>query len=249
MNWMTITPAEAVIGQEVTIHTLITNTGDVIGSYDVTLSVDGTIEATKSIIDLAGGANEEVTFVIIKETTGIYNLNVNGTTYTLVVNDAEEPEEIIELFSIIPNYEGDTGVIISARVEYGIYEAYYSTPFSQPNTEFILKVNLDNNLLEEVTLIASDQLEQDRNTGSINYIPDEGWTSGTYTFQAELSTSEATIETSPLVRLVITPAAVARVVNWAILGEIIVGMLIVTLLVVLLILHHTRDMLRDQYTE
>jgi hypothetical protein len=249
VSWLTISPAEANISQEVTINALITNTGKANGSYDVTLSIDDVVEATESIVNLAGGTSQEVTFTITMETAGVYTVNVNGTTGTLVVNNAYEPEAAIELFGITPNYESDTGVITFTRVDYGINESYYSMLFSQPDVELILKVGLDDEPLEEVVLIASGQAEPDMSSGSVNYIPAESWTSGTYTFQAELRTSEGVIEVSPPVRLIITPAVAAGVASWATLGEIIGGVLIISLLAVLLILHRNRDMLRAESPE
>ena len=207
------------------------------------------MEVTESIVDLAGEASQEATFTITRETAGVYTVNVNGTTGTLVVSDVEESAAAIELFSITPNSESDTGVITFARADYGIYESYYSTLFSELDAELILKVGLGSEALEEVTLIASGQSEPDMSTGSLNYIPAEGWTNGTYTFQAELRTGEGVIETSPPVRLIITPAAAAGVASWATLGEIIGGVLIIALLAVLLILHRNRDMLRAQSLE
>jgi hypothetical protein len=249
VNWLTISPAETSIGQEVTINALVTNTGEADGSYDVTLSIDDVVEATERIVDLAGGASQEVTFTITRETTGVYTVDVNGTTGTLVVNNAYEPEAAIGLFGITPNYESDTGVITFTRVDYGINESYYSMLFSQPDIELILKVDLNDKPLEEVVLIASGQSEPDMSSGSVNYIPAESWTSGTYTFQAELRTSEGVIEVSPPVRLIITPATAAGVASWATLGEIIGGVLIISLLAVLLILHRNRDMLRAESPE
>jgi hypothetical protein len=249
ISWLTINPSEANIGQEVTINALITNTGEADGSYDVTLSIDDVVEATESIVDLGGESSQEVTFTITMEAAGVYTVNVNGTTGTLVVNSVYKPEAAIELFSITPSYESDTGVITFTRVDYGINESYYLMLFSQPDMELVLKVSLDDESLEEVILIVSGQSEPDMSSGSMSYIPVESWTSGTYTFQAELRTSEGVIEVSPPVRLIITPAVAASVATWATLGEIIGGALIIALLVVLLILHRNRDMLRAQPLE
>ena len=249
VSWLTISPSEVNIGQEVTINALITNTGEAGGSYNVTLSIDDVVEAIESIVDLAGGASQEVSFTITREDVGVYLIDVNGTTGTLVVNNAYKPEAAIELFGITPSYESDTGVITSTRVDYGINESYYATLFSQPGIELVLEVGLDDEPLEEVILIASGQSEPDMRTGSLSYVPVESWTSGTYTFQAELRTSEGVIEVSPPVRLIITPATAAGVASWATLGEIIGGVLIISLLAVLLILHRNRDMLRAESAE
>jgi hypothetical protein len=249
VRWLSISPAEANIGQEVTISVLVTNMGDATGSYDVVLSIDDVVTAAKSIVDLAGGASQEVAFTITADNVGVFTVSVNDATGTLVVSDAGEPSTAIELFDITPDYESDTGVINFARVDYGIYESYYSTLFSQLNAELVLIVGLDGEPLEEVTLITPGQSEPYMSTSSLIYTPPEGWTSATYSFQAELRTDEGVIETSPPVRLIITPVAAAGVASWATLGEIIGGVLIIALLAVLLILHRNRDMLRSRSLE
>jgi hypothetical protein len=253
VSWLTISPAEVYIDQDVTVNALITNTGDATGSNDVMLSINGTVVATDSIINLAGGTSQLITFNITREIAGVYTVDVNGTTDTLVINEAAEPETTpetaIELFNIIPNYESDTGVITSATIYHVINESYYSTLFSQLDTELVLKVGLGSESLEEVILIAAGQPESDARTGSLNYAPAKGWTDGTYSFQLELRTGDGVIETCPPVRLIITPAVAAVVASWATLGEIIGGALIIALMVVLLILHRNRDMLRAQSLE
>ena len=47
---LSITPARVGIGKEVTISALVTNTGDLSGSYKVTLKVDNVIIATKAFV-------------------------------------------------------------------------------------------------------------------------------------------------------------------------------------------------------
>jgi hypothetical protein len=249
VSWLTISPAEAYIDQEVTVNALITNIGDTTGSHDVTLSINGTAVDTESIINLAGGESQLITFNITREIAGDYTVDINGTMDTLIINEATKPETVIGLFNIIPYYESDTGVITSATIYYGIHESYYSTLFSQLDTELVLKVGLGSESLEEVILIAAGQPEPDTSTGSLSYVPAEGWMSGTYTFQLELRTGDGVIETCPPVRLIITPAVAASVTSWATLGEIIGGALIIAQLLVLLILHRNRDMLRAQSLE
>jgi len=249
VSWITINPAETTIGNEVTIGALVTNTGGATGDYDVTLSINSTVESTESIIDLPSGASQEVTFVITRDTPGIYNININGNTDTFVIKDDEEVGVVIDLFSITPNYEEDVGVITFAKVDYGINESYYSSLFIECNTELILQVGLHDKILEEVILVKSEQLEQYDSTGSLNYVPSDGWVNGVYTFQAEVRTSEGIIEVSPQIKLMVTPIALTHVVNWAVLVEIIGGALVIGLFVVCVILSHNRDMLRSQPME
>jgi hypothetical protein len=228
----------------VTINALITNTGDVIGSHEVILSIDDLVEATEQVVDLAGGASQQISFTITRETAGVYTISVHGTTGTLVVTEVDGPESAISLFRARPIYEAGIGVITFARIDYQINESYYSMLFSQLEAELVLKVSLDNEPLEEVILISSGQTEPAMSIEGLEYAPAGGWTSGIYTFQAELRTDDGVVETSPAEKLVITPAAAAGVASWATLGEIIGAVLIIALFVMLFILHRNRDMLR-----
>jgi len=244
VRWLSISPAEADIGEEVTISVLVTNTGDVTGSYDVTLSINGAVEATEQVVDLASGASQEVAFAVTKETAGVYTVSVNGTTGSLVVGEADLLESTITLFKIRPIYEADTGVITFIRIDCQINEAYHSMLFSQLGAELVLKVGLDDEPLEEVILISPEQSEPTMSIDGLNYVPAEGWKAGIYTFQAELRTGDGVVETSPAEELVITAAAAAGVASWATLGEIIGGVLIIALFAMLFILYRNRDMLR-----
>ncbi len=68
---LSISPAEVDIGETVTISVLVTNIGDLTGSYEVSLKVDNVVVATKEIT-LAGGASQKVTFTTTKDVAGTY---------------------------------------------------------------------------------------------------------------------------------------------------------------------------------
>jgi len=63
---------------------LVTNTGDITGTYEVTLKIDDVAVATKSVA-LAGGAIEKVTFATSKVVGGTYSVDLNGLLGTFVV--------------------------------------------------------------------------------------------------------------------------------------------------------------------
>jgi hypothetical protein len=56
-------PAEAVVGENVTVNTTVTNVGDVAGTADVTHLFDGTVSGTRSVT-LPGGASTAVRFEV-----------------------------------------------------------------------------------------------------------------------------------------------------------------------------------------
>ncbi|UCD54453.1 MAG: hypothetical protein JSU76_01905 [Dehalococcoidia bacterium] len=81
---LSIAPTEVDMGEEVTISVLVTNTGDLSGSYEVTLNIDGTAVATEEVT-LAGGASERVTFTTTQDTAGRYSVTIDGLLGTFDV--------------------------------------------------------------------------------------------------------------------------------------------------------------------
>jgi PGF-pre-PGF domain-containing protein len=90
---LTITPAEVDIGEEVTISVLVTNTGDLSGSYEVILKIDGVAVATKAVT-LAGGASETITFTTAQDIAGTYSVTVDGLSGTFGVKAVVPPKPI-----------------------------------------------------------------------------------------------------------------------------------------------------------
>lgn len=83
---LSIAPTEVDIGETVNITILLTNTGGQSGSYEVTLRVNGIIEASKKVT-LAAGDSELVSFSTIKNTAGTYSLEVDGLTGSFTVKE------------------------------------------------------------------------------------------------------------------------------------------------------------------
>ncbi len=81
---LVITPAEVSIGGEVTISLLITNSGDLSGSYEATLKIDDVVVATEEVT-LAGGDSVTVSFSVAPDAAGIYAVDVGGLSGTFEV--------------------------------------------------------------------------------------------------------------------------------------------------------------------
>ena len=84
ISGLTITPMEVTTGSPVIVEVLVTNSGELSGTYNVTLKIDDTVEATEKVT-LAGGASQKVTFTKTKTTAKTYSLSVNGQSGTFVV--------------------------------------------------------------------------------------------------------------------------------------------------------------------
>ena len=81
---LTISPTKVYIGESVVISVVVTNTGDLTGSYEVTLKVDNILSEVKEVT-LAGGTRQTVIFTTDKDITGTYTVNVNDLSGTFTV--------------------------------------------------------------------------------------------------------------------------------------------------------------------
>ena len=84
---LTISPLEVDIGETVTISVFVTNTGDLEGTYKVTLKIDNIVEATEDIT-VAGHASRGVTFTTTKDVAGTYSVTIDGLSGTFEVKVA-----------------------------------------------------------------------------------------------------------------------------------------------------------------
>ncbi len=89
---LSLAPAEIHPDESATVSAVITNNGDLSGSYEVTLAVNDSITATEEI-NLAGHTSQEVDFTLKPDKVGTYTIDICGITATLVVTEAPvEPE-------------------------------------------------------------------------------------------------------------------------------------------------------------
>ena len=236
-----ITQAEVNVGEEVIISVLVTNSGDGVGSYEVVLKIDDAVIATEDVVDLAGGDSQRVTFTTAKDSAGMATIDVNGLSASFIVKEApatEAPATEINVFSVTPSYNTETGKLIFAEVICEINN------LSEPATDvkLILKVSRDGEPLEEVPLIIPSQLQPGEIIGSRNYIPPMGWENGTYTFQLYVGGKSYT--TTMEEKLEVTVSSDAPVVSWATLNEIIGGALIALAATVAIIFIRRRRLLK-----
>jgi len=87
---LSTSPSEVNIGETVTISVLITNAGDAAGSYEVTLKINGVVEATKEVT-LGPGTSQEVTFSTARDVAGSYTVDVNGHSGSFTVKEKPAP--------------------------------------------------------------------------------------------------------------------------------------------------------------
>ncbi len=90
VSGLSITPAEVDTGGRVTISVFVANTGDLTGSYEVTLKIDNEVVATREVT-LAGGVSQRVSFTTTADIAGTYSVSVNGLTRSFIVKEGEIP--------------------------------------------------------------------------------------------------------------------------------------------------------------
>lgn len=81
---LNISPAEVFSDEVITVTADVENIGESEGSYNVNLTIDGVGVQTQEVT-LAAGARETVTFQVVKEASGTYQVGIDGLTGTLTV--------------------------------------------------------------------------------------------------------------------------------------------------------------------
>ena len=91
---LTIQPHEMVSGDPMLISATDSNIGDVQGTDNVTLEIDGEAKETREV-NLAAGQTQSILFVVI-ETEGTHGVSIGGLKGTFVVKKMEPLEIITE---------------------------------------------------------------------------------------------------------------------------------------------------------
>jgi len=84
---MSVLPTEVNPGETVVISVIVTNTGDKGGTHDIILNVNDVKEDSKAL-SLNAGESKEVSFTVLKDKPGIYQIECNGLQGSFVVKEA-----------------------------------------------------------------------------------------------------------------------------------------------------------------
>ena len=224
---LAITPTEVDIGEEVTINLLITNSGDLTGSYEAVLKIDDAEVETEEVT-LSGGDNVAVSFSISLDAAGVYTVAVGGLSGTLEVRTPEVEVDEIETLSLATFTAADLS-ISPAEVVPGesVKISVTVTNTSSLSGTYEVTLKIDDVILgtKEVTLAGGE--------GQMTTFTIAKGTAGTYRVNvAGLSGSFIVKEGPPP----LSPAA--EQINWPALGGIIGGVIVVGLLIFLLVRRH-----------
>ncbi len=140
-------------------------------------------------------------------------------------------------FTLTPGYYTETGKLASVKIFYHINNVYELIT----DVELILKVSLNGEALEEVSLLSLSQLDLGDISGTWDYTPPQGWEDGIYTFQAELYVGGKFYATTLEEQLeVAAPTAVTAPFNLLLIISIGAGVIIVGMAILLVVLLRRR---------
>lgn len=87
---LSVTPSEVTAGSSVTVKVTVNNTGELIGTYEVILKIDGAREAAQTVT-VVGGNSTRVEFKFVKYSSGTFAVTVDELKSTLTVKAAPAP--------------------------------------------------------------------------------------------------------------------------------------------------------------
>ena len=87
---LSISPVEAKAKQTITISVKVTNVGEQAGTYSVNLKLNGTLVDSKTV-SLKGGESTVVTFQVITDKVGTFNVEVDGLKGAFTVKQIQLP--------------------------------------------------------------------------------------------------------------------------------------------------------------
>ncbi len=96
INGITVTPAEVYPEEGVTVSVTVTNTGDLTGSYDVTLKINDLVLQTRKVT-LDGGKSKLISFTVTAAAPGEYTVSINGLQSKFTVKEPEPEGTVAEV--------------------------------------------------------------------------------------------------------------------------------------------------------
>jgi len=114
VSTLTISPSGVSVGEEVSISVMAKNTGELGGTYMVTLEINGAAEAIENVT-VAGGSERPVTFTVTEDVEGTYNVEVDDLTGTFTVT---KPPPVSTEWPMIA---GIVGVVVIIGIAFVFY--------------------------------------------------------------------------------------------------------------------------------
>lgn len=96
---LAVTPTLVLPGQEATVEADITNVGEVEGTLEAILKVNG-VDTDSRIVTLLAGAKDKASFTVIRDLPGTYELSIGGQSATLTVPEVKTYHNEIYRYSV-----------------------------------------------------------------------------------------------------------------------------------------------------
>jgi hypothetical protein len=213
VSGLTISPTEVDAGQEVTISVQVANSGELSGSYKLTLKVNNVAVETKDI-SVAGGATQTVRFTVTQDAGGTYSVDVNGLTGTFTVKPAAIPA----------TFSTSTLTISPTTAEIGQTVTISVLVTNDGDLSGIYRVTAK---IDNVALPSTDVTVAGHSSQTVTFTTTKG-TAGTYTVTVDGLSGTFTVKSA-------APPEPIKVINWWLIGGIIAAVVVVAVLVSLTI--------------
>jgi hypothetical protein len=243
---LNIDPVTLYAWDKANISVYIKNTGDLTGTYPITLSIDDVTVETREVI-LDGGGSMTVNFTFATDIVGTHRVSIGGLQGVLEVKPSL-PTPVPEIsglelnsFSTTPIYDKATNTLISVGIKYQMNQSWGP----MPDARLVMTVFHNGEMLEQVPLFTLSQINEDGRTGELSYIPVAGWKTGEYVFRAVLYDNENAVQESLLHNLIVTSEEIGKVFSWWALGAVIGIASILIIVLLILVLYCRRDMLKN----
>ena len=114
---LSVSPTDAKPGDTITITASVANQGDLAGSYEMSLILDGKVQSTQKKT-VNGNSNQQVTFTVALAEPGTHQVEVNGLTGSFTVSRPSAPASFAVSFSVAPTVVGiGQGPVVSVLVK------------------------------------------------------------------------------------------------------------------------------------
>ncbi|MBT0158453.1 hypothetical protein G4O51_00535 [Candidatus Bathyarchaeota archaeon A05DMB-2] len=114
---LTITPSEAEEAEPVQITANITNIGDLEGTYDANLTINGVLTQNQTLVVPGNNTSVIAEFTVIEETIGTYTVELGGLTGSFTIKPAPPTSSNIRLSNpVVKPYESWVGDPVTVTV-------------------------------------------------------------------------------------------------------------------------------------
>lgn len=223
---LTIDPAEITIGNKVAISVIVTNTGDLTGSYEVSLNIDNVVAQSQEIV-LYGGASQKVSFSVTPDTAGEHTIHVCDLLGKCIVKAPEAPliappppGEVLAPVSFTISDLSVTSSEVRPAEQVTISAVVTNTGGREGSYTVALKINGTEEAKKEVTLEAGES-----ETITFSIVRD---IEGSYAVDIDGMVGEFTvIVLQPALPKPVEALPVKPPTNWWLIGGIIFGCVVI----------------------